>query len=616
MAYSDFVLVNISLANATTPTVQGLNTGLVAAFHSHFADRVRVYPTASALTLMAADGFSPNEPAYKAVSAYASCGNAPANVAVGRRALPPLQVLKFTCTDGTVGDRYDLTLVGSDGKSHALTYSNVIAVGSAVTGTVADTNGSTAITFSGSQSMAKGDLLIFASQPGVYYALAAAIVSSTAGTLTGNFQGTTTAADTATHVPALAGTFDAVNGSPLVATTTDQTTAVNPGDSVQFVSQLGTYYTVLSVTSSQLTLTTPYSGVTGATTNASVVCQVTTAASALQTAMALLTGIGTATVSGAVITLTRVDGALTDVKDWLANGFHNLQLADTTADPGIATDLNAIRAANNGAWYGLMLDSNSKAEVEAAAAWAEATGVGGKFLFWNTSDYADTDGTVTTDVFSQTKADTYKRNFGQQNNSQLLCYAGASICGNLLARNPGSYTAAYKGQPGVPADSDTTLTEGQALAINSMTASSPGSGTKNGNYYKAQGNLNFLWPGVSPSGDFIDTTIGIDWLQTHMQADVLAVIAGQPKLPYSNVGLGLIKQAIDARLRLASTPAYGLVLPDGQDPTRPIAVTVQPVADIATADRAERNVPSSALFWSAGLQGAIQTAGIAGQLVP
>ena len=44
---------------------------------------------------------------------------------------------------------------------------------------------------------------------------------------------------------------------------------------------------------------------------------------------------------------------------------------DETADPGIVADLTAIRLADPD-WYGLGLDSNSKAEVEAAAAWAEA----------------------------------------------------------------------------------------------------------------------------------------------------------------------------------------------------------------------------------------------------
>ena len=67
-------------------------------------------------------------------------------------------------------------------------------------------------------------------------------------------------------------------------------------------------------------------------------------------------------------------------------------------------------------------------------------------------------------------------------------------------------------------------------------------------------------------------------------------------------------------LRLGSTPTYGLILPDGQDPARPIKVTVPTAASLTSAQRASRNVPG--VSFSAGLQGAIETTTVQGTLVP
>jgi hypothetical protein len=374
------------------------------------------------------------------------------------------------------------------------------------------------------------------------------------------------------------------------------------------------------VTSTIITLTNPYTGTTAAATHAADMCSASAAAAAivfqLNAASALL---GTVSATGAVITMARTDGNLTDIRGWVANGFASIQIQDTTADPGIATDLAAIRAANNGGFYGIALDSNSQLEIQAAAAWTEATGVGGKFFFANTSDYQNTVVSVTSDVFSVLQTDSIIRTFIQQNDQQVLCYAGAATMGQMLAMNPGSYTMAFKSLPLVPADSDTTLTEGQAQAINSMTASTPGPGGKSGNFYKTVAGQNWIFPGSTPSGvsgsfKFADLVIGVDWLQTNMQADVAAVIAGLPKLPYTNIGMSLIKHAIYARLSLASSQQYGLIVPDGADPTRPIKITVPDVSSLTPQQRASRGV--TGITWSAGLQGAIETAVVTGTLIP
>ena len=323
---------------------------------------------------------------------------------------------------------------------------------------------------------------------------------------------------------------------------------------------------------------------------------------------------GTVAASGANVSITRADGNLTDVQNWTSNGFSSLQLTDLTADPGITADLTAMQAANPNAWFGLALDSNGSAEVQAAASWSASNG---KALFANNSDSINGNTTAaldTTSVFAVLHSASYTNILLQNNSTQLLNYGGANICAYMLSQNPGSAVAAYKSQPGVPADTDTTLPESYALNINSMTAGNPGPGGKYGNYYKTVAGQNWLWPGCAPSGEFIDIYIGQTALNLAIQQAVAVVLAGLPKVPFDDFGLGLIGTAIEGVLRLYSTTQYNFILPDGQDPTRPINVVVPKASSLTSAQRASRDVTGFA--WSAGLQGAILNAAIQGSLIP
>jgi Protein of unknown function (DUF3383) len=455
MAAADFVQVTVSLTGAASVTRQGFGVPLVAGFHTHYTDRVRLYAAAGALVAMAGDGFLPTEPLYKAVSAIVEQEPCPSLVAVGRRALPMTQTLTLACTDAAQGDTYTITVIGSDGVTHLVSY----------------------------------------------------------------------------PVPA-----------------------------------------------------------------ASTTAAVATAIAALLSA---LTNIGVVTHAANVITLTQAPGLLTDLVNWSGN----FVLSDTTADPGIATDLLAIAAYNSAGWYGLALDSNSAAEVEAAAAYAEATGVGGKFFAWNNSDHADV--TVgDTDVFSVLAALSYRRDVGFYSGRQLLSYTGAAMLGLMLPFNPGFASFAYKTVAGVLADSDASLTEDQALILNTMTAGNPGPGGKKGNYYKTQAGLDITWPGVTPSGEWADVVIFIDWLQVNAQADVLAFIAGQPKVPFTDFGAASIGNVIKNRLKIGASKAYG-----GIDAAQPIVVAVPLVDTVDATNKVARNLPN--VTASATLSGAILTTGVA-----
>lgn len=611
MGIGDSVTISISLSSASTPTIPAFSIPLLAGYHNRYTDRARAYAGgAPGLAQMLLDGFTVNDALYRAASVLCSQSPTVNGFVIGRRALPPLQTLQLACIDGTVNDAYAFTLVGSDGIAHKVSYTNVINVGAAGSGTVSVTNGSANITFSGAQTFPKGQLFVFSSQPGVYYALSAAISSVTAGVLTGNYTGTTNAAATWTTLAPLAGTFNAVNGSATVASSASQVAAVLPGESIQFVSQLGTYYTVLSVSASTVTLTSPYTGTTNATTNASDVCALATAATAIQTIVAAFTNVGTATVvTNTIVQIARVDGLLTDVQGWLANGFQSLQLSDLTADPGIATDLAAIYQANVNGWYGLILDSNSAAEIKAAQVWVEATGVGGKFAFYNNSDWANVNTNSTTDLFSALHTSGYNKCHVQQNDQQLLCWAGASACAWALSKNVGTYVMAQgMALPGVSVDTDVTLPESWRIVLNTYTAANPVKGGKFGNFYASVAGISSSYWGMAPSGRFADLTIGIDWLNATMQADVFALLSGNPKIPYNDRGIGRIGDAVEARLVTAAGPAYGLV-----DLTlAPIVITKPSAASLTPAQRASRNLPN--LSWSATVSNGIESVNIIGQL--
>lgn len=445
MALSDFVAVSITLTGSAVITREAFGVPMVAAYHTHFADRFRQYPAASALTSMVSDGFQTFDPAYRAVQAILAQAPCPEQVAIGRRGLPFTQTLHLQCMDATTGDGYAVTVVGSDGVSHTVTYT---IPGSATTTTVA------------------------------------------------------------------------------------------------------------------------------------------TAIAALLTA---LSGIGTVTHATDTITITQAAGLMTDLKNWTPN-FH---IADVTADPGIATDLAAILAANSQGWYGLALDSNSALEVEGAAVFIQATGIGGKFFFWNNSDFACVDGTVSTDVFSVLKGLSDNSDLGIYSGKQLMSFAGAAAAGLALGQNPGSYNFAWKTLINVPADDESSLPEAQQLVLNTLSTSQPGPGGKLGNYYKLTSGQNILMPGTTPNPAWwADIKIFLDWFQVNVQADLAAVMAGLPKVPITDFGIGLLGDAIDARIAIGGSADFG-----GIDLTRPHGAIVPRAATLSTADRNARNISGLGFFF-------------------
>jgi len=90
----------------------------------------------------------------------------------------------------------------------------------------------------------------------------------------------------------LTGSFFVSTGLAVVATTAPLMSELVPGDSIQFLSQEGVFYTVFAVTPTTVTLTTPYTGVTGNTSAFKEVSAPATLAAMYSTSMLDFDGVG------------------------------------------------------------------------------------------------------------------------------------------------------------------------------------------------------------------------------------------------------------------------------------------------------------------------------------
>jgi hypothetical protein len=531
VSLNDLINVQISVAG-TAPSAANFGVPMIAAYHTHYSSLIRYY---SSLAGLVGDGFKVTDPAYLAAEEILDQIPNVTQFAVGRRQLAPTQTVNLTLLSASTLDIYAFTITDPNGHVHTVTVPS-----SGVPTTDAATLAA-----------------LFPLGP---------VVASSSNT--GNLL------FTASGTPTVVGVL-----------TVSITTAGAEG-TAKFSWTLGSL------------------GATGVTTSTSNVLAGTGLTLDFTTGTAVVgdsytvqsnPGTGTVTHSAGVVTWTQTAGLLNNFASWGlpgAAGAPIITLHDSTADPGIATDLAAIYAVDQG-WYGGILDSNSPAEVTAAASWFESNGM--HVFCWNTSEATVASGAVGS-LFLTLQADSFARDMGQFNGSELLSYGGAAILGVILPKTPGSYTAAYKTEVGVPADPTSVLTENvQNNIVNA-----------NGNYYTTYKGVPVLISGITPSGEYLDTTIGIDWLTDTIRTAFFTALTNNPKIPYTDPGVailvnilyGILKQAISNGL-LAGSPA-------------PV-VTAPPVATIALSSVAKRNYPGMA--FTATLAGAIQGLTLNGSVV-
>jgi hypothetical protein len=294
-------------------------------------------------------------------------------------------------------------------------------------------------------------------------------------------------------------------------------------------------------------------------------------------------GVVASGTSGTAVTCTQTAGVIAEFTAMTAG----ISVSDDTADPGVATDLAAVNAANPG-WYGLAIDAFGKAEIVAAATWLEANK---RALFAaqsaDTAVIATTYSAVGTDVADVLKAASRARTILFWNHEMNLGGNLAAGClGIHLTQTPGSDNWQYTVVSGaIPSDMLTTS------QVNNLVS-------KNCSYYQTvDTDARVLGGGKASSGEYADIIRGLDWWYATAQRGIVGqMLAAAPgKIPYTDAG---VQRAIVGPLRLVNKRGItnGLI---ASDPV-PV-VTVPAVADVSAADKAARNFPDvSVTFTLAG----------------
>lgn len=303
----------------------------------------------------------------------------------------------------------------------------------------------------------------------------------------------------------------------------------------------------------------------------------------LTTAINALTGAFTATDNTTKITVTA--DATETVFVYKDYEKANLRLTDvSTAQADMAADLAAIAVADN-EWYCLLLGSQRESDIAAAAAYIETVK---KVFLCNSPDYGIISNSVT-DVASDLQTAAYARtalvyhaNFGE--------HAAAAWAGQGLPLDPGSETWKFL-QP-------------SGISVNVLTSAQKGFiEAKSANYLIEIAGNNVMIEGWTASGEFIDVTRFIDWLQARIQEEVFGALINNKKIPFTNDGVALIKGKILGVLRqgvrvggLSDEPAPAVFAPD--------------VADVSSVDKAARNLPD--VSFTGTLAGAVHSVTISG----
>lgn len=271
-----------------------------------------------------------------------------------------------------------------------------------------------------------------------------------------------------------------------------------------------------------------------------------------------------------------------------------LDVQDRTTDPGIAADLSAIEAIDDGAsWYAVMLDRAGEAEIDAAAAWVQTRK---KILSVESTDTDITESGTTTDVMSDLAGAEYTRTFLHYVSNALESGISAAILGRMLPLDPpGSASFAHQNLVGITSDSNTSAID---TAIQN----------KNGNLYSKIGGSGRTFPGKMANGEFADIIYGQDWLEARL---VEACLAAEQSAADLGTKIAYTDAAIEQWL-VSAMRGVMVMAERANYITSGWTVTADKVADTILADRSARRYPG--LHFAATLAGAVHTAEIEGVL--
>lgn len=258
---------------------------------------------------------------------------------------------------------------------------------------------------------------------------------------------------------------------------------------------------------------------------------------------------------------------------YLSNVSATLTVTDSSPAVGISADL-ALNQADDLDWFGLLIDSNSAAEIAAAGAWA----LSNEKLF----------GALSSDSANFTAGTGVAYTLNQATNHNTYVFATrdmngcgeAGLMGRQFSRTPGSTTWAHKQIAGATADG--------------LTATEFSAARSNGAITYVNDGVVHTYDGFACSKRYIDVTRGIAWCRARIREAILIVLVNAEKLGFVDPDAALLEAALAGVL--AQGESNKLFAP-GWATSRP------KVADVSTANKLVRTFPD--LKFAAVLQGAI-----------
>lgn len=524
MSLNDIATIVVSSSGAGV-TRQGYGVGMITSFTATWAERFRVYSSLSAV----GGDFAANTPEYLAAAAYFNQNPSPTQLVIGRCALTPTQVWSVSVPTGAAqqNTQYGLSVSVATGVVRPVQLATYLS-------------GAGASVWSPSGIFSKGNL-IAAGASSLYSCLG---VSGPSG-LYGNNAATGIAAGVGAGPTGTAGT-------PI---------------------QDGQVYWQYAG-----------AGTTGGVTNDAVILGLQAALDALSAPVVVGTGMGqvTSTTPGAAGSLTlQVQANAPGKFVGLATTNRSaLWTAQTQADAGIATDLQAIKNAT-AAWYGLITTMNSPAIIQAAAAWVESNT---KLYPAASADTIVAETGVGSDVASTLMAQEYTRTW-VMSHPIAVEFADAAEMGRFFPILPGGETWRMKPLAGI-----TTQTYSDSEQSNLK--------AKNAHFYYDFGGGFGVVGGnaMSAAGEFVDVVRFLDWYTSNLQGDLADAAVALNKIPFTNQGIDLVEGIVRKR-NAAGIAAGGIA-----SSPAPI-VTAPDVSDVSATDKSNRQLSGVNTQWT--LAGAI-----------
>lgn len=211
-----------------------------------------------------------------------------------------------------------------------------------------------------------------------------------------------------------------------------------------------------------------------------------------------------------------------------------------------------------------------------------------KKIFGTSTDNADVLSNFGDNLFKRAKTSNFSRSFGIYSVApRNTNYPESALFGKMIPTTPGSTTWGLQNLVNVIPSNNLTDVNITDLETNSA------------NFYTFFGGRDCLLNGTMFNGEFIDTIVGLDWLEFYIQSNLATLLTSvanrYDKIPYNDNGINLIKNNLNASLEQAVT--NGIIEPD-------FTITVPEILNVSAVDKAARTLNN--VEFEATTTGAIQ----------